>query len=92
MLDTLLFGFSRGLYIHISHKHEAENEWQLQAKPKNILIRSSQVEKVHGGIKSQFTLASISRDTSSAKTTQTSSKLPVQKRQSFLYGFPFASK
>ena len=41
---------------------------------------------------SKLTLSSVSRDTTSAKITRTSSKNPVQKRHLSLYRPPYASK
>ena len=41
---------------------------------------------------SKLIVASISRDTTSAKTTRTNNKNPVQKRHLSLYGPPYASK
>ena len=40
---------------------------------------------------SKLIVASVSRDTTNAKTTRTSSKNPVQKRHLSLYGPPYAS-
>ena len=90
---TSLFG-----YIHISHKHEVKKKGHFQKGNGNfryIPLKRKYNDTITNKTvvnTSKLIVASVSRETISAKTTQTSSKNPVQKQHLSLYGPPYASK